>query len=68
MPSSLAEFHEWFRKELQRLPEKTRGAVWCALETNSPRQIFVELDALEKAGDLPAPWGEMLTDYYSKFF
>ena len=36
MPSSLAEFHEWFRKELQRLPEKTRGAVWCALETNSP--------------------------------
>lgn len=65
---SLDDFHEWFRKEAYLLPEQTKGAAYKALETKNPRQIFVELDELRKAGKLPASWGGVLDLYYSKFF
>jgi hypothetical protein len=68
MPTSLEEFHEWFRVELHLLPEEARAAVYRALETRSPRQIFIELDALRTASGLPSKWNRVLTDYYDRFF
>lgn len=64
---SLEEYRAWFRDEAKNLPTDVRRAVLGALEHGDPRQVFLDLNKLWEAKDLPAYWGPMLDEFFWGF-
>jgi hypothetical protein len=65
---SLGDFYGWFRTEANTLPQEVKIAVLESLALSDPRQLFLKLDDLQKAGKLPPHWDEVLNSFYSQFF
>ena len=64
---TLDEYFEWFRMEAQHLDAEIRPHVLGALDHKDPRQVFLNLDRLNRQAKLPGIWNSKLDEFFWLF-
>ena len=62
------EFIDWFISNAQHLPLSVKNQVIEVTSTPDIRGMYVVLQKLNDAGQLPLEWDPKLAEFYSRFF